>query len=1459
MLQEFFGEPGLTNLREAPGRIDISIMNIIGFDASAIGNHEFDAGPDAFSTIIGTDIRGDALGDVRWLGAQFPFLSSNLDFSAEGALSGLATTDILPNTDFQSLPSDLAAAAAAPKLAPATTIERGGETIGVIGATTQVLEQITSSGNVEVVGPTSNDIPALAGIIQPIIDAFEAQGINKIILVSHLQQVELEQELAGTLSGIDIVVAGGSDVLQAQEDDILRPGDEIEESYPFRATDADGNPVVVVGTDGEYTYVGRLIVDFDANGVIVEESLDNVLNGAYATIPEVVDNVAGDDAFVENSKGELVMRLTDAILGLVSAADANIIGQTDVFLEGRREQVRTEETNLGNLSADANLTIAQEFDETVVISLKNGGGIRAAIGQIVDNGDGTSTLVPPLANPQTGKQEGDVSQLDIVNTLRFNNSLTLLTLTAGELQTILEHSVAESTPGNTPGRFPQIGGLRFDVDTAQAEGEKIINAFLINENGNDVEQLIADKEIVGDPARTVRIVTLNFLADGGDGYPFPTGESAARIDLPDVLTDSGAFNFAAPGTEQDAFAEFFGANFAAPNAPFNIEETPSTDDLRIVFTTFVDTTGDTTIVDPSIQTALQEVLDANVQPCGGLNVVVSQGDNVFSLSNGFADISQPVDPSINFGTADLTQHFMAVLTLRLQEEGILSLSDEIGSLINTDPSVVPSATTIEQLLRHTSGIPNFADAETYFDAGVSSLFGDLSFDFSTVDYAPIFSEFVVPQGAATPGEFSYSNTNFLVLGEVLEAITGQSIQELLESFILSPAGLTDLAFFLGDAKPENTSTFFFDLSGFQPEALSDQTSILSSTGASGSIVATPEGVLGFMSALLDGEIISDSSIALLTDFTPVDGRLSDAYGLGTELFTLDIDDGRGNVREDAAFIGHVGDVNYATALIVSPELDVLAYVSANCQTVSDTTVLEIARQLVRVVDNPRACPAVPVETEVTAQICAGDEFDFNGETLTESGVFVDTLSTIDGCDSVVVLNLIVFDTGIDTVDFAICDNESFEFGEQILTEPGTFVDTTFNPAGCPLITVLNLTVNPTAATEVSATITEGETFEVGDESFSEAGTFEVVLETSLGCDSIVTLTLDVIEDTASNPLDIVSIDVVDASFNVIIPDLQDGAVINLEDIDNIPLNFEAIGGSDQIESVSFALTGASSFSSVENVAPFMLFGDPGNNEDNFARNLVPGNYTLIVTAFSADGSTGDNGTSLVINFQVVDSDDFAVSQFNLVDENFNVLIEGIQEGQVIDLSTFDVDEFNIEAVVEGEGDESVLFRLAGPFDLVRSENVAPYTIFGDDPNLGTNFAQALPTGSYSLRAIPYSEDLGDLGDGGLGVSLAVNFEVVESTARRALRGTADVSMLSVYPNPAQINESVTVFMESNIEGRVQIRMINQTGQLIQDIFADSKGGRLSQQLKLDNLAAGIYHIQLISDQSNESLRLIVRD
>jgi len=343
----------------------------------------------------------------------------------------------------------------------------------------------------------------------------------------------------------------------ADANDRLRAGDVAVETYPFFTTDADGNPVAIINTDANYKYVGRLVIDFDPSGVIIPSSVDPAVSGAYAADSLGVEEAWGTGnyaaAFATGSKGQLVKTLTDGINNVIIAKDGNLFGKTSVFLEGRRTFVRTEETNLGNLSADANLWMAKQYDPATTISIKNGGGIRSVIGYV--NAVGSNVVLePPVANPTAGKLQGDISQLDIENSLRFNNQLSLLTLTANGLKAILEHGVRATAPGVTPGQFPQISGVRFSYDPTRPQLSRIISAVIVDTAGQTIDTLVANGQVYGDTARNFRIVTLNFLAGGGDSYPF-VALGSNRVDLSTLPpAGPGLAGFAVAGSEQDAFA-----------------------------------------------------------------------------------------------------------------------------------------------------------------------------------------------------------------------------------------------------------------------------------------------------------------------------------------------------------------------------------------------------------------------------------------------------------------------------------------------------------------------------------------------------------------------------------------------------------------------------------------------------------------------------------------------------------------------------------------------------------------------------------------------------------------------------------------------------------------------------------------------------------------------------------------
>ena len=566
------------------GRGDIALLNAMGFQASAVGNHELDHGTRNFANIIGSEIDEKGM----YPGATFPYLSSNLDFSEDSSLRNLV------------VPDGQEAMLVAGSLAKSVVVTVDGERIGLVGATTPSLTTITATGDIVVKPAQASDTNELAKIIQASVDDLTDQGIDKIILLAHMQRIEIEKELAEKLNDVDIIVAGGSNTLLADETDRLRIGDELWGDYPMRHTSPGGDPLMLVNVDGDYKYLGRLVVDFDSQGRIIEDSVNPFVSGVYATDRQ------GAQAFAGRPISEVTL-IKESLQAVLRSRDGNVKGKTGVYLAGARRDVRTQETNLGNLITDSYLWIARQLDPSTQVSLKNSGGIRDDIGEVflppgtTDPADVIFT--PPAANLSIGKEAGDISQFDVEGALRFNNGLVIIPLTAEELVALMEHSIGFEGAGMVgEGRFPQVGGMRFSFDPNGPVGNRVRSLAIVDDVDAVADRVVENGILVGDPYRQIKMVTLNFLANGGDGYPFPSDQSD-RIDLPgeegqynppnpdfpdtngngmiDVPNspDPGLSDFSNPGGEQDALAEYLAHRYASD--PFNQPESPPSEDRRV--------------------------------------------------------------------------------------------------------------------------------------------------------------------------------------------------------------------------------------------------------------------------------------------------------------------------------------------------------------------------------------------------------------------------------------------------------------------------------------------------------------------------------------------------------------------------------------------------------------------------------------------------------------------------------------------------------------------------------------------------------------------------------------------------------------------------------------------------------------------------------------------------------------
>jgi 2',3'-cyclic-nucleotide 2'-phosphodiesterase (5'-nucleotidase family) len=451
-------------------------------------------------------------------------------------------------------------------------------------------------------------IPELADFIQTTVDALTASGVNKIVMVDQLDTIDRNVLLAPLLTGVDVMVAGGGHERLGDSTDtaVAFNGHDAEfvEDYPVLSAGEDGAPTLIVTTDTEFTYLGRLVVPFDAAGVINTAELDPAINGAYAAVEATLQaayssSLSGAEIIAGSATGSKIKTITDAIAAVVASKDGTLYGYSSVYLEGDRVFGRTQEINLGSLTADANARVAEAaLGGQHVVSLKNGGGIRASIGSIDEDG----AKIPNIANPLANKPAGAISKLDVENALRFDNKLMVFDTTPQGLANILNFASSLSTgPSNQNGGYPQIGGLRFSYDSTKAAGQKLRSAALYDEDGQRIATIVQDGVVNPNAPAVISVITLSFTAQGGDSYPIKAnGDNFRYLKTDGTLSApvNEALDFASPTTgpegavaiglavndilgEQKAFQDYLLAEHPTPATAYAVADTPASQDLRI--------------------------------------------------------------------------------------------------------------------------------------------------------------------------------------------------------------------------------------------------------------------------------------------------------------------------------------------------------------------------------------------------------------------------------------------------------------------------------------------------------------------------------------------------------------------------------------------------------------------------------------------------------------------------------------------------------------------------------------------------------------------------------------------------------------------------------------------------------------------------------------------------------------
>ena len=152
---------------------------------------------------------------------------------------------------------------------------------------------------------------------------------------------------------------------------------------------------------------------------------------------------------------------------------------------------------------------------------------------------------------------------------------------------------------------------------------------------------------------------------------------------------------------------------------------------------------------------------------------------------------------------------------------------------------------------------------------------------------------------------------------------------------------------------------------------------------------------------------------------------------------------------------------------------------------------------------------IEFNTPISATICQGQVYNENGFNVSEAGVYTQTLTSVNGCDSIVTLTVNVNPIYNTELSATICEGQVYTENNFNVSEAGVYTQTHTAVNGCDSIVTLTLNVNPTFDTTINATINAGETYAEFGFNESEAGTYVQNLQTEFGCDSTITLILDV--------------------------------------------------------------------------------------------------------------------------------------------------------------------------------------------------------------------------------------------------------------------------------------------------------------------------------------------------------------
>lgn len=281
---------------------------------------------------------------------------------------------------------------------------------------------------------------------------------------------------------------------------------------------------------------------------------------------------------------------------------------------------------------------------------------------------------------------------------------------------------------------------------------------------------------------------------------------------------------------------------------------------------------------------LQDELDNGIKKIKGKGIsvaIIVPGYKTWVGVSGVSHGKIPIKPETVFNAGSITKNFVAALTLKLAEEGLLSLDDPLHKWL-PDYQHIDNTITIRQLLNHTSGIPAIKGRSF-----IRPILKNPKKYWTPKEVIKAFvHESQFPKGTG----WHYSNAGYILLGMIIEKATGSMLSTELRNRFLNPLGLNSIYLAGEEELPGNIAHGWIDLDGdkiLEDFSVYPKTAYCSSMKGAGGVVSTSEDLAKWTHALFhEGRVVSKASLDQMLAFhSPIPIPIIDGYGLGVETFT----------------------------------------------------------------------------------------------------------------------------------------------------------------------------------------------------------------------------------------------------------------------------------------------------------------------------------------------------------------------------------------------------------------------------------------------------------------------------------------------------------------------------------------------------------------------------------------------